>query len=457
MACSTLRRAAAAAVFGFAALSTEGDAVLMRRRTSARAEIEGYSFERFVRDFGRDVAPGSAEYTRRAGLFEASLLEVRAKNARNAKEGRLWKAGVHPFMDWTPEERARLNGYKPSGPRGAGRAPLARGGISFLHSSARGHSAGNATWGWDASLSESTYSAESGGWSAESGPSLRNQGNCGSCWAISAVEALEAQLQKSGTSGRVSAQALLNCVPNPQHCGGSGGCDGATGELAYAFVRDHGVPMESELPYHAVTEACPQQPLTGPWKAQASRVRVDGWTALPSNKAEPLMQALTEHGPVVVAVDANNWFDYESGIFDGCGKDAILGHAVLAKGYGSSGGNKYWLIQNSWGADWGESGHIRLIRHDDEGAWCGTDNKPKEGVGCDGGPTEVTVCGTCGILYDPIYPTGVRIEDADSSSSAGDADAFRPSHADTQPAARSDADAVKDDDDMIKRMRAAMQ
>jgi len=351
---------------------------------------------------------GSEEHARLVALFQAELVEVRATNARNTREGRLWKAGVHPFMDWTPAERQRLNGYKPS--RAHGRRPS--GAISLLHSSMRGlraHAAMrlNTTRDFDAD-------GTAGGLGVDAGPPLRDQGNCGSCWAISAVEAVEAQLQRSGSSARVSAQALIDCVPNPQHCGGSGGCDGATGELAYAFMRDYGIPLEQDLPYTARTQSCPENPLSGSYPA-SQRVRVSGWTALPSNQAAPLMEALVSQGPAVVAVDGNNWFNYESGIFDSCEKDADLGHAVLAKGYGQEAGTGYWLIQNSWGRQWGEQGHIRLQRHEDEDAYCGTDHAPKDGVGCDGGPPSVKVCGTCGVLYDALIPEGVHVEGGDKS------------------------------------------
>ena len=128
------------------------------------------------------------------------------------------------------------------------------------------------------------------------------------------------------------------------------------------------------------------------------------------------MQSLVQNGPTVVAVDANDWFDYDNGVFNGCSKDADLGHAVLAKGYGEENGNKYWTIQNSWGADWGEHGHIRLKRHETEDPWCGMDKKPSDGEGCDGGPAEVEVCGMCGILYDPVIPNGVHIDGGSASS-----------------------------------------
>jgi cathepsin L len=109
-------------------------------------------------------------------------------------------------------------------------------------------------------------------------------------------------------------------------------------------MSDVGIPLEQDLAYDAHTGACPVGP-NAPWPA-AQRVRVSGWNHIsPNNKAQPLMQSLVNYGATVVAVDANNWFDYESGIFDSCSKDADLGHAVLAVGYGEN----YWKIQNSWG------------------------------------------------------------------------------------------------------------
>merc|ERR1719479_746309 len=88
------------------------------------------------------------------------------------------------------------------------------------------------------------------------------------------------------------------------------------------------------------------------------------WSTLPSNKAEPLMEALMT-GPVAITVAGRPWSNYARGIFNGCNKNAVIDHAVLLVSYGKDPDRRqnYWGIQNSWGSGWGEGGYIRVLRH----------------------------------------------------------------------------------------------
>jgi C1A family cysteine protease len=69
-----------------------------------------------------------------------------------------------------------------------------------------------------------------------------------------------------------------------------------------------------------------------------------------------LKESISKTGPVSVCVDASNWSAYKSGVFKNCGT-TNLNHAVTAVGYEADG---TWIIRNSWGASWGDQGHIRL-------------------------------------------------------------------------------------------------
>jgi len=51
------------------------------------------------------------------------------------------------------------------------------------------------------------------------------------------------------------------------------------------------------------------------------------------------------------------------GVFTGdCSTD--LNHGVAIVGYGTTvDGTNYWIVRNSWGAEWGEHGYIRRQRN----------------------------------------------------------------------------------------------
>ena len=54
-------------------------------------------------------------------------------------------------------------------------------------------------------------------------------------------------------------------------------------------------------------------------------------------------------------MDASNWAQYHSGVFNNCATN--INHCVLLVGTDASG---VWKIKNSWGTSWGEGGFIRL-------------------------------------------------------------------------------------------------
>jgi len=352
------------------------------------------NFEDFVQLHGRAYQQGSSEYASREALFNQRL---EASQQQNNLPDRLWTAGVNKLWDWSEEELRTLRGWD-----GAMRPA---GGVGS-QKSARPHSA---------FLQQQEDLPKEKIWSnLAMAQRVRNQGDCGSCWAIATATVLEGHTEiYTGKARTFSAQQIVACTPNPRHCGGDGGCKGATAELAMDWVLKNGCAEESSVPYTGSSSSCSMGSATADMAAllstgqgaqnEGAKFGMTGWETLPKNEYAPLARALAEKGPVAVSVAADTWFSYESGIFNGCGKDAIIDHAVTAIGYGEQDGKKYWVIQNSWGQDWGENGHIRLQRHDAD-SYCGMNSDPQKGVACEGETDPVPVCGMCGVLFDSVMP-----------------------------------------------------
>jgi len=370
------------------------------------------AFATFMSKFHRSYKDGK-ELAMRKANFERNWKLV---DSTNSKKSLSWRAKVNKFADRSHAELATLRGWKST--------------VRPGHSSAQSKAAGTAH------LLSTTVTAfdlpKEHSWSnLTSVKDVQDQGGCGSCWAFASAAVLRAHSEIwMKDSRKFSVQQIISCTKNPKECGGTGGCQGATAELAMDYVFNNGCKTEKQLPYTQQEDesSCPHsllqqgsgdEPMA--YGTGGASVGMVGWTKLPENKLHPLKVALVTKGPVAVSISAGqSWNQYDSGVLDDCPKDAIIDHAVVLFAYGETkkptlvgydsvapAGLKYWQLQNSWGVDWGEKGYLRMLRHEDnaeETKQCGTDNDPQIGSGCKGGPATVPVCGMCGILYDTVIP-----------------------------------------------------
>jgi len=322
----------------------------------------------------------------RKEVFRSNLARIAAHNLREEAGLETWRMETNQFADLTGQEfeDLMLGGYVKTPQSGGGHG--ARVAATDLPASVDWREQGVVT-------------------------DPKNQGSCGSCWAFATVETVESYAAIANISlTKLSAQEVTTCTPNPQHCGGTGGCKGSIPQLGYNYVQLFGLTTDADYPYWSGVTG-----MTGNCKydleKRAPVVSISGYNTLPPNDMEATMAHLATQGPLAVAGAASSWQLYGSGVFSGCSYDRniAINHAIQMVGYGSDPSlGDYWLVRNSWGKTWGEAGYIRLQR--EAALTCGTDSTPMDGTACVGGPgtDQQHVCGMCGILFDMSFPLGVR-------------------------------------------------
>jgi C1A family cysteine protease len=195
---------------------------------------------------------------------------------------------------------------------------------------------------------------------------VKNQGQCGSCWAFSATGSLESAFAlKTNVLTSLSEEELVDC----SYSEGDDGCIGGLMDNAFKYVMSNGLTSEDDYPYASMfgtNNTC---------NSSYPRVLppILGYVDV-SPDEESLLQAVTLQ-PVSVAIEADqpSFQFYTSGVLSDSGCGERLDHGVLVVGYGTDTvtGLDYWIVKNSWGEDWGESGYVRIVRGSNE---CGISN-----------------------------------------------------------------------------------
>jgi len=176
---------------------------------------------------------------------------------------------------------------------------------------------------------------------------IKDQGSCGSCWAFSTVAFLESQsLIKNNKALTFSEQQLVDCDRDAD-----AGCNGGLMQTAFNYIVQNGLESDASYPYKARDQTCK-------YDAKAVVTKVANVQCYEDVKVDQIKQHLTKVGPLAIAVDATSFQSYGKGILS-CSSYG-LNHGVLLVGYGSDNGKDFWIVKNSWGKNWGESGFVRV-------------------------------------------------------------------------------------------------
>jgi C1A family cysteine protease len=301
------------------------------------------NFQEWSAQHGKVYQPTERDY--RESIYNTNLAKIVSHNAGNSS----WTMGVNKFADLTADEfKARYTGglLKPK------KTSLRKQAMGPLNSTANPTSV---DWTEKGAVTP-----------------VKNQEQCGSCWAFSTTGSVEgAWFLAKGQLVSLSEQQLVDC----SQAEGNQGCNGGLMDYGFQYIIDNkGITTESAYPYTASDGTCAS-------KGKPVAATLSGFKDVAPNNELALETAIVQQ-PVSIAVEADQsvFQFYSGGVMDSaCGTQ--LDHGVLAVGYGTDAGKEYYKVKNSWGADWGEKGYIRL------------------GRGAKFNPS-----GQCGIQMDPSFP-----------------------------------------------------
>merc|ERR1711865_442572 len=133
---------------------------------------------------------------------------------------------------------------------------------------------------------------------------------------------------------------------------GNMGCNGGLMDNGFKYIEKQPLCTEDSYPYTAKDGTCDISTCKS-----GTTVGIGGYQDVDKQDEAALAEAVSK----------------------ACGTQ--LDHGVLIVGYGVEDSQKYWIVKNSWGATWGDSGYIMMAKD------------------------VASKSGTCGLAMQPSYPT----------------------------------------------------
>lgn len=182
---------------------------------------------------------------------------------------------------------------------------------------------------------------------------IKNQGGCGSCVAFGTAATVEGTIRKKRNDPNLnidlSEAHLFYCIAKSQ---GRNCSNGWWVGPAMDGCKNTGVVDEDCYPYTAGDQNCN---LCGDWQKRTQKI--SGWHEI--RNVAKMKDWLSNHGPLAACFTVYaDFYSYRSGIYKHVTGEKRGGHCVCCVGYNDS--QKYWIMKNSWGSGWGESGYFKI-------------------------------------------------------------------------------------------------
>ena len=197
---------------------------------------------------------------------------------------------------------------------------------------------------------------------------VKNQGSCGCCWSFSSTSALAYRYNKLGEKVSLSPQDGLSCYYRT--CAGDNLID------PLLNLAKNGTVTEQCFPYNSTDgKTIPKCQTTCEDGSEYKKYYAQNTYDILNtqdyfyNIVIMVMDQLVTQGPVITGFNLHKDFRTFSNLKENClnkvytydgASELEGGHAVIIVGYGLLDNKIYWLIQNSWGKNWCDSGFIKM-------------------------------------------------------------------------------------------------
>ncbi len=201
-------------------------------------------------------------------------------------------------------------------------------------------------------------------------PSVTSQGTCGGCYAFAVAEVFAArycQAVSTATSVNYSPEDLLSCGLRTM------ACSGGVLDVAFHYVEEYGLTTLACKPFAesatgdsaTTTQSCTPTSCSSGSSASFVKKFCKKGTSVILYGTDRMEYEIMTHGPLATYITVySDLTNYKSGVYSFTSGTKVGLHAVVLVGWGVSGSVNYWIVMNSWGADWGESGYFRISMSD---------------------------------------------------------------------------------------------